>query len=117
MKEKEILRRTMTDRVRVTRWVTEAGVRTERTLWDGLECALSRGVNSALPKLGGELEAVSEDRYRMMLYLPAGTVLLAGDRVEVRREGQIFSGISSGSVGYPSFAAAGVEIQEVKPEG
>lgn len=117
MKEKEILRRTMTDRVRVTRRMGAEGEKTAVTVYEGLECALSRGVNSALPKLGGELEPVSEDRYRMMLYLPAGTVLQAGDRVEVRREGQIFSGISSGSVGYPSFAAAGVEIQEVKPEG
>ena len=114
MRESAILRRTMTDRVRVTRRVVTAGEKTAVAGYEGLECALSRGVNSALPKLGGEMEAVSEDRYRMMLYLPAGTVLQAGDRVEIRREGQIFFGISSGSVGYPSFAAAGVEIQEVR---
>ena len=49
----------------------------------------------------------------MMLYLPRGTRLLAGDRAEILREGQKYRGICSASLGYESFALAAVEIQEV----
>ena len=113
MREADILYRTLTDRVTVTRevwngdrWVTER-------VYEELACALSRVVQASSPKLNGEREPVPETEGRVNLFLPAGTVLKAGDKAAVTREGQVFRGICSPTLPYPSHAVATLYLQEV----
>jgi hypothetical protein len=89
------------------RWVSE-------TLYQELACALSRAVQASTPKLNGEWADVPETEGRLNLYLPAGTVLRAGDRATVIREGQVFRGICSPTMPYPSHAVATIYLQEVE---
>jgi len=114
MREADILYRTFTDRVTVTRevwngerWVTE-------TVYEELACALSRVVQAGSPKLKGEREPIPETEGKLRLFLPVGTVLKAGDRAAVVREGQVFRGICSPVLPYPSHAVATLYLQEVE---
>lgn len=114
MREADILYRTLTDRATITReawngarWVTE-------TVYTELACALSRAVQASTPKLSGEWADVPEAEGRLSLYLPAGTVLKAGDKATVIREGMVFRGICSPTMPYPSHAVATIYLQEVE---
>ncbi|MBQ3533703.1 MAG: hypothetical protein IJA56_00900 [Clostridia bacterium] len=114
MSEDSILRRTMTDRVTITRQVWN-GARWESTvLYENLACALSRAVQSSTPKLTGNWEGVTEDDGKLTLYLPAGVRLQAGDRAEVRRLDQVICGLCSATLPYPSHGVATLYLQEVK---
>ena len=114
MNEGAILRRTMTDRVTVTRKIWN-GARWESTvLYENLDCALSRGVQSSTPKLTGDWEDICETEGRLTLFLPAGVCLQAGDQAEVRRLGQVIRGLCSATLPYPSHAVATLYLQEVQ---
>ena len=114
MREADILYRTMTDRVTVTREVWD-GTRWEtRTVYENLACALSRTMQAITPTINGQWEDVMEDGGRLGLFLPAGTQLLAGDRAVVLREGQVFRGICSATMPYPSHALSILLLQEVE---
>lgn len=115
MTEADILRKTMTDRVDITREVWYRGSKTTEQVYSALPCALSRGFHNSTPRIGGEWEPVAESRYTLVLFLPAGTIILPGDRAAVTREGQIIRGICSDSFPYPSHAMVNLEVQEVKP--
>lgn len=113
MKEAEIIARTLTDRVTVTREVWNGiGWETE-TVYQNLACALSRTVQSESPKRTGLWADLEESEGRLELLLPAGTRLLVGDRAAVCREGQVFRGICSATLPYPSHAMATFYLQEV----
>lgn len=113
MLEHEILRETMTDRGDFFRQIWDGEGYQTAQIYTALPCALSRGSHMAAPRLRSALAGAAESGFRMMLYLPKGTRLLAGDRAEILREGQKYRGICSASLGYESFALAAVEIQEV----
>lgn len=113
MREAEILRRTMTDRAEITRQVWNGAEYESRVIYPALPCALSRSSHTASPRLRGEWENAAESGFTLMLYLPRGTVLRAGDRASVLREEQRYSGICSTSIGYPGFALSMLTVQEV----
>ena len=113
MREADILYRTLTDRVTVTRDVWRDTRWENETVYEGLACALSRAVQASTPKLNGERAEMPESEGRLRLFLPVGTVLKTGDRAVVIREGQRFAGICSASVPYPSHAVADLYLQEV----
>lgn len=115
MKEAEILYRTLTDRATVTREVWNGARWTTETVYERLACALSRGVQASTPRIESEWAEVPETQGRLSLFLPAGTVLKAGDRAEVLRERQVFRGICGASLPYPSHAVATMYLQEVEP--
>ena len=50
----------------------------------------------------------------MSLFVPRDTVLQAGDRAEIRREGQVLLGICSAALPYPSHGVARFFLTEVK---
>lgn len=114
MSEADILYRTLTDRVTVTREAWNGARWETKTVYENLACALSRAVQSSTPKVTGEWEEVTETGGKLALYLPAGTRLLAGDRAVVLREGQVFRGICSATLPYPSHALATLLLQEVE---
>lgn len=114
MTEADILKATLTDRADIVRQVWDNGRQRAETVYRALPCALSRNSHTAVPRLRGELEGAAESGFAMMLYLPRGTRLLAGDRAEVLRENQRFRGICSASLGYSSHAVAMMQIQEVQ---
>ncbi|MBQ7492124.1 MAG: hypothetical protein IJT76_06000 [Clostridia bacterium] len=115
MDERKAILATLTDRAAVFRRVRSgAGYDTEQVYTD-LPCALSRNYQGGRPRLTGEMEGVAESGFFLMLYLPAGTALLAGDRAEVLREGVKYAGICSAAMQYPSYAVASMEVQEVIP--
>lgn len=113
MSEADILYRTLTDRVTVTREVWTGARWETQTVYENLACALSRAAQAITPKLTGQWEDVMETGGKLGLYLPAGTRLLAGDRATVLREGQVFRGICSATLPYPSHALAILLLQEV----
>ncbi|MBR5390967.1 MAG: hypothetical protein IK141_06710 [Clostridia bacterium] len=115
MNEERALLATMTDRATVFRGIRSgAGYDTEQVYTD-LPCALSRNYQGGRPRLTGEMEGVAESGFFLMLYLPKGTVILAGDRAEVLREGVKYAGICSAAMQYPTYAVASMEVQEVTP--
>jgi hypothetical protein len=114
LREADILYRTLTDRATVTREVWNGARWVTQTVYEGLACALSRVVQAGTPKLRDEWADVPETMGRAILFLPAGTVLKAGDRVAVIREAQVFRGICSPSLPYPSHAVATLYLQEVE---
>ena len=114
MREADILYRTLTDRITVTREVWNGARWVSEMVYQELACALSRAVQASTPKLNGEWADVAEAEGRLSLFLPAGTVLKAGDRATVIREGQVFRGICSPTMPYPSHAVAAIYVQEVE---
>lgn len=113
MSEADILYRTMTDRATITREVWNGARWETKTLYEDLACALSRSAQASTPKVTGQWEGVTETDGRLSLYLPAGTQLIAGDRAAVTRQGQVFRGICSATLPYPSHALAMIFLQEV----
>lgn len=113
MSEAAILRETMTDRADIFREVLQGGAYQQEQVYQDLPCALSRNYQGSRPRLIGPREGVAESEFFLMIFLPAGTVVKAGDRAEVRREGQIYKGICGPSLGYPSYAVASLEVEEV----
>ena len=109
LNEAAILRATMTDCGTFTR----RGEIGEETVYDGLPCAISRAMQAATPKLNGQWEPCVETDARLGLFLPQGTVLLAGDRAEIIREGMVYRGICSAGLAYPSHVYATMLLQEV----
>lgn len=109
LNEAAILRATMTDCGKITR----RGETGEETVYEGLPCALSRAMQAATPKLNGQWEPCVETDARLGLFLPRGTVLLAGDRAEIVREGMVYRGICSAGLAYPSHVYATMLLQEV----
>ena len=109
LNEAAILRATMTDCGNFTR----RGKNGEERVYEGLPCALSRAMQAATPKLNGQWEPCVETDARLGLFLPQGTVLLAGDRAEIIREGMVYRGVCSAGLAYPSYVYATVLLQEV----
>ena len=114
MREADILYQTQTDRVTVTREVWNGARWVSETVYQELACALYRAVQASTPKLGGEWADVPEAEGRLSLFLPVGTVLKAGDKATVIREGQVFRGICSPTMPYPSHAVATIYLREVE---
>ncbi len=115
MNEAAILRGTMTDRGTFTRqkwtgreWKTE-------TVYENIPCALSRTAQTQTPRTGGQWEELVESQGRMGLFLPAGTMLQAGDRGEIRREGQVLKGVCGACLPYSSHCYTTILVQEVEP--
>ena len=113
MREADILYRTLTDRITVTREAWNGARWVSETVYQELACALSRAVQASTPKLNGERALVPETEGRLNLFLPVGTVLKAGDKANVSREGQVFRGICSATLPYPSHTVATIYLQEV----
>lgn len=114
MREADILYRTLTDRATVTREVWNGARWVSERVYEELACALSRAVQASTPKWNGEWADVPQAEGRLSLFLPAGTVLKAGDKVTVVREGQVFRGICGPTMPYPSHAVATMYLQEVE---
>ena len=115
--ESAILAATMTDRLRLRRQAVRGGTVTEELVYDGLPCALSRSAHTASPApmtIGANL---AESRYRMSLFMPAGAVTRLGDRVEIARDGQIFRGSASDSIGYCSHSVCVVDVRQAEEMG
>lgn len=85
-----------------------------REVYRDRACALSRSAHVASPSSPAVAAPLAERSYRMTLFLPAGTIVLAGDRAQVTRGGQIFCGVTSDSIPYPSHSVCVFEVQEVK---
>lgn len=115
--EAAILAATMTDRMRLWRQRIQGGATEDVAVYNGLPCALSRSAHTANPAPMGMGALMAESRYRMSLFMPAGTVTRLGDRVEIVRDGQVFAGSASDSVGYPSHAVCVVDVRAVGAEG
>lgn len=113
MNEAAILRATMTDSGTFTRRVWKGAGWAEEVLYEQLACALSRSPQAASPKLRGQWDGVAETEARLALFLPAGTVLQAGDRAEIVREGQVFRGVCGPCIPYPSHCYTTILLQEV----
>lgn len=113
MSEAAILRATMTDSGTFTRRVWKGSGWAEEVVYAQLACALSRSPQAATPKVRGQWEDVAETDAKLALFLPAGTVLQAGDRAEIFREGQVFRGICGPCMPYPSHCYTTILVQEV----
>lgn len=113
MSEAAILRATMTDSGTFTRRVWKGSGWAEEVVYAQLACALSRSPQAATPKVRGQWEDVAETDARLALFLPAGTVLQAGDRAEIFREGQVFRGICGPCMPYLSHCYTTILVQEV----
>lgn len=104
----------MTDRATITREAWN-GTAWERVVaYEGLPCALSRAPQTPTASITGLWEAVPECQGQMSLFVPRDTVLQAGDRAEIRREGQVLLGICSAALPYPSHGVARFFLTEVK---
>lgn len=112
--EAAILRSTMTDRATVTREVWEEGAWKTVVAYEDLPCALSRAPQTPTASLTGMWEEVPENQGQMSLFVPRDTLLLAGDRADIRREGQLLRGICSAALPYPSHGVARFFLTEVK---
>ncbi len=113
MNEADILRWTMTDSGTFTRRSWNGKGWQTVVLYEHLACALSRTAQSQTPRTGGQWEDLQESQGRMGLFLPAGTVLQAGDRAEIRRAGQIFRGVCGPCLPYLSHCYTTLLVQEV----
>ena len=113
MNEAAILRATMTDSGTFTRQVWKGSGWVEEVIYEKMACALSRSPQAATPKVRGQREDVAETDARLALFLPAGTVLQAGDRAEIVREGQVFRGGCGPCMPYPSHCYTTILVQEV----
>ena len=114
MNEAAVLRATMTDSGTFTRQVWNGSGWSEKVIYEQLACALSRSPQAATPRVRGQWEEVAETDTPLALFLPAGTVLQAGDRAEIFREGMLYRGICSAGLAYPSYVYATVLLQEVE---
>ena len=113
MSEAAILRATMTDSGTFTRQVWKGSGWSEEVVYEQLACALSRSPQATTPRVRGQWEDVAETDARLALFLPAGTVLQAGDRAEIVREGQVFRGVCGPCMPYPSHCYTTILVQEV----
>ncbi len=113
MNEAAVLRATMTDSGTFFRKTWTGTGWKEETVYENLACALSRAPQAFAPRLNGEWEAVPESDSRLGLFLPVGTVLQAGDRAEIVRQGQVFRGICGPGLPYLSHCYATFQVQEV----
>ena len=113
MREADILRSTLTDRVTVWRTDATDPAGEGRVLYRDLPCALSRTAKVTDPDPHDPGRALAESEFRATLFLPAGTWTSVGDRAEVLRGGSRFSGVLSASVPYPSYAVAVLRVWEV----
>ena len=82
--------------------------------YEGLPCALSRAPQTPTASITGLWEEVPECQGQMSLFVPRDTVLQAGDRAEIHREGQVLLGICSAALPYPSHGVARFFLTEVK---
>ncbi|MGM9655314.1 MAG: hypothetical protein ACI3XU_08170 [Butyricicoccaceae bacterium] len=112
--EAAILRATMTDSGTFTRQVWNGREWKTEILYEGLACALSRQPQAAAPRTRGQWEDMGECEARLALFLPAGTVLRAGDRAEIRRAGQVLRGICGPCMPYLSHCFTTMLVQEVE---
>lgn len=114
MSEAAILRATMTDRATVTRETWDGTAWKTVVAYEDLPCALSRAPQNPTATIGGLWEDVPEDQGQMTLFVPRGVLLLAGDRAEVSREGQVMRGVCAAVLPYPSHGMARFFLTEVK---
>ena len=115
MDEASILRATMHDTMTVSRQSIENGVPVWSVIYRDWACALSRSAHSSAPAPPTHTQDLAEVQYRLSLFLPAGTYLRAGDKVEVCRDSQRFCGIASDSISYPSHSVCVLFVLEVLP--
>ena len=113
MSEAAILRATMTDSGTFTRQVWKESGWAEEVVYEHLACALSRSAQTVTPRVRGQWEDMAETDARLALFLPAGTMLQAGDRAEIVREGQVFRGVCGPCMPYPSHCYTTILLQEV----
>lgn len=113
MREADILRSTLTDRVTVWRTDATDPAGEGRVLYRDLPCALSRTAKITDPDPHDPDRALAESAFRMTLFLPVGTWTATGDRAEVQRDDMRFSGVLSASIPYPSYAVAVMRVWEV----
>lgn len=113
MREREILRATMTDSGSFFRKVWTGTGWQEEQVYESLPCALSRSPQAASPTVRGAWEDVGECSARLALFLPADTVLKAGDRGEIVRQGQVYRGICGPCMAYLSHCYTTMLVQAV----
>jgi hypothetical protein len=113
MREADILRSTLTDRVTVYRSDPKNPAAEAVAVYRDLPCALSRTAKVTDPDPHDPGRALAESEFRATLFLPAGTWTSVGDRAEVLRDGSRFSGVLSASAPYPSYAVAVLRVWEV----
>lgn len=113
MTEAAAMLRTMTDRADLLRRDLSGEGRRYREIYRDLPCALSRNYQGSRPRTLEGNGGMEETGFFLMLYLPAGTALQAGDRAIVRREGETVRGTCSASLSYPSYALATLSVEEV----
>ena len=114
MREADILRRTLTDRVTIRRADAADPAGVGKVLYRDLPCALSRTAKVTDPDPHDPGDVMAECDFRMTIFLPEGTWTATGDRAEVLRGNTRFSGVLSNSVPYPSHAVAVMRVWEVK---
>ena len=112
--EAAILRATMTDRATVTRESWDGTAWKTVVAYENLPCALSRAPQTPTSSITGLWEELPENQGQMTLFVPRDTLLLAGDRAEVKREGQVLRGVCSAALPYPSHGMARFFLTEVK---
>ena len=87
---------------------------TERAVYVGIPCALSRSALTSAPSVGAEDTALVESRYALTLYTMPELWLRLGDHVTVSaKSGRIYPAHASDSVRYPSHCVTVVEVVEV----
>lgn len=111
--EAAVIAATFDDKMTVLRQKISGGRPVDQVVYRDLPCAMSRSAHTASPAPPGFGAIMPESRYRISVFMPAGTVVHLGDRVDVYRRGQIFRGSASDSIGYESHSVCVVDIWEV----
>ena len=113
MREADIIRATLTDRVTVYRTDAADPLAPAQAVYQQLPCALSRTAKVSSPDPANTAAPLAECEFRVTLFLPADTYIRSGDRAEVLRSGCRFSGTLSPGFPYPSHTVAVMKVQEV----
>jgi hypothetical protein len=113
MREADIIRATLTDRVTVFRADAADPFAPAQVVYETIPCALSRTAKVSAPDPADLNGALAECCFRVTLFLPAGTHIRAGDRAEVTRLDSRFFGVLSPGMPYPSHTVAVMEVWEV----
>ena len=113
MREADIIRATLTDRITVYRTDAADPLAPAQVVYQHLPCALSRTAKVSIPDPADPAAPLAESAFRVTLFLPAGTFVRSGDRADVLRLGCRFSGSLSPGIPYPSHTVAVMEVQEV----
>ncbi len=113
MHQARILQATMRDRMTLSRQVVQQGRPIWETVYRDRACALSRSAAFSTGPVPTAVDEMAEAHYLLRLFLPAGTVVRAGDRIEVHTEQLLLRGTGSQSFGYPSYSVCTLQVEEV----